>query len=124
MTRPSRSRNRYTPGWSGSALRCSSRPFASWPAVVVAPAAIASEDRAAPAGCAGAPRSDALGGRGAQPVSGSPRPLIGARVAVYGDDRVDGQADQHEPHQLAPARLPHALAGGEREGAERERPVE
>src|ERR1700679_366594 len=52
------------------------------------------------------------------------RRSIAARVAVQRDERVDDEADQHEPDELAEARFPHARFGGDRDERDSDRTVE
>ncbi len=47
-TRPLPSRNRYTPGWSGNARRCSARLARASPSLVTVSLAISSEDTRRP----------------------------------------------------------------------------
>src|SRR5882762_7169611 len=104
MTRPFASRNRYTPGWSGSARRCSARlVLASRPLVGVS-IAIPPEDTRRPA---------------ARPAARPPL-SVGAPVAVGVEQAVDHDADEREPSKLAEARLPHAFLADHDECRERD----
>src|SRR6476660_9698781 len=100
-TRPRPSRNRYTPGWSGSARRCS---------------AMSARARSASVSWSVAAIAPRIGARRT--------PSVGAGVAVDLQQRPRREAEQYEPAELAETGLPHARARGPQEHAEREADIQ